>query len=329
MTTWVSSREHLWWWHPTSPWAAFNNVQPYIYWSCQAPTIQSPCQPLTNGPATGFEWCFSFGNGFLGTDVFGDDYYVTAYFVGPAATTTGPEIAEVANAEGESPIIAPNTWVEIKGVNLAPSGDSRTWQGSDFTGNQMPTALDGVSVTVNGKSAYVSYISPVQVNILTPPDAMSGPVQVVLARERRRCGYFHGTGAGCCRHRSSISVEGRMLWRPSRWDIGGSGESLSGRDDTCQAWRGYRDLCERIWADIDACSQRVFVAIRNFIDPASHYYRKHQGNGAVCGVNLGRPFSIQRCRSGAYARWGPDGHSDLRRGVHAGWYVDHSSILSN
>jgi uncharacterized protein (TIGR03437 family) len=44
----------------------------------------------------------------------------------------------------------------------------------------MPTALDGVSATVNGKAAYLYYISPSQVNILTPPDAMSGSVQVVL-----------------------------------------------------------------------------------------------------------------------------------------------------
>ena len=42
----------------------------------------------------------------------------------------------------------------------------------------MPTKLDGVSVTVNGKSAYVCYISPTQVNILTPPDAMQGTVAV-------------------------------------------------------------------------------------------------------------------------------------------------------
>jgi len=43
-----------------------------------------------------------------------------------------PTISQVANAEGESPTIAPNTWVEIKGVNLAPAGDTRTWQASDF-----------------------------------------------------------------------------------------------------------------------------------------------------------------------------------------------------
>ena len=91
-----------------------------------------------------------------------------------------PGIALVANAFGDSPLIAPNMWVEIKGSNLAPPGDTRIWQGSDFANSQLPPQLDGVSVMVNGKAAYVYYISPTQVNILTPPDAMSGPVQVQL-----------------------------------------------------------------------------------------------------------------------------------------------------
>ena len=93
-----------------------------------------------------------------------------------------PAISLVANAEGEAHLISPNTWVEIKGSNLAAPGDSRIWQGSDFTGGGliMPTQLDGVSATVNGKAAYIYYISPTQVNILTPPDAMSGSVPVKL-----------------------------------------------------------------------------------------------------------------------------------------------------
>lgn len=91
----------------------------------------------------------------------------------------------VANQEwsfspGESPAIAPNTWIETKGANLAPASDSRIWQGSDFTGNQMPQQLDRVSATVNGKSAYVYYISPAQINVLTPPDAIGGAVRVVV-----------------------------------------------------------------------------------------------------------------------------------------------------
>jgi uncharacterized protein (TIGR03437 family) len=42
----------------------------------------------------------------------------------------------------------------------------------------MPTGLDGVTVTLNGKSPYVYDIRPTQVNILTPPDAMPGQVVV-------------------------------------------------------------------------------------------------------------------------------------------------------
>ena len=69
-----------------------------------------------------------------------------------------PAISLVANAEGESPLIAPNTWIEIKGVNLTPHQDAlnlRIWTSADFVNNQMPAQLDGVSVTVNGKNAYV------------------------------------------------------------------------------------------------------------------------------------------------------------------------------
>jgi len=99
--------------------------------------------------------------------------------VNPAGAAA-PAIILVANAEGESPSIAPNTWVEIKGTNLAPAGDTRSWLVSDFVNNQLPSQLDGVSVTVNGKSAFVYYISPTQVNILTLPDAMQGSVPVKL-----------------------------------------------------------------------------------------------------------------------------------------------------
>ena len=97
-----------------------------------------------------------------------------------SASQRAPVIGLVANAAGESATIAPNTWVEIKGSNLAPAGRTRIWRDADFVNRQMPTQLDGVSVTVNGKSAYIYYISPTQVNILTPPDSMTGSIQVVV-----------------------------------------------------------------------------------------------------------------------------------------------------
>jgi hypothetical protein len=59
----------------------FRHIQPYLYWACEAATIQDLCQ--TTGPAPGFEFSFTFGNGFVDTDILANDLYVTAYFVGP------------------------------------------------------------------------------------------------------------------------------------------------------------------------------------------------------------------------------------------------------
>ncbi len=97
---------------------------------------------------------------------------------GPA--TSSPVVSWVANAFSGIPLIAPNTWVQIGGSNLARPGDSRIWADADFAGDRMPTQLDSVSATVNGKPAYVYFISETQVNILTPPDALPASVPVQL-----------------------------------------------------------------------------------------------------------------------------------------------------
>jgi uncharacterized protein (TIGR03437 family) len=137
----------------------------------------NPC-PATPSPSLGY---MSLQDLYAraSRDIFAMANQVTAL---PASTCSKtappPAITLVANAEGASPTIAPNTWVEIQGSNLAQPGDTRVWQGSDFVGNTMPTKLDTVSATVNGKPAFVYYISPLQVNILTPPDTLSGPAQV-------------------------------------------------------------------------------------------------------------------------------------------------------
>jgi uncharacterized protein (TIGR03437 family) len=84
-----------------------------------------------------------------------------------------------AGAFGGFSSIAPGSWVEIYGSNL--SATTRGWSGADFNGSAAPTVLDGVSVTVGGRAAYVSYISPGQVNALVPSDAAIGPMQVIVS----------------------------------------------------------------------------------------------------------------------------------------------------
>jgi hypothetical protein len=65
-----------------------------------------------------------------------------------AQAQSTPAITLVANAEGGNTTIAPNTWVEIKGSNLAPAGITSPdcapgycWQTSDFVNNQLPKPL--------------------------------------------------------------------------------------------------------------------------------------------------------------------------------------------
>jgi hypothetical protein len=59
----------------------FHNLQPYLYWACEGQAPEAKCHP--GGPAPNFEWSFSFGNGFQGTNLLADELYVTAYFPGP------------------------------------------------------------------------------------------------------------------------------------------------------------------------------------------------------------------------------------------------------
>jgi uncharacterized protein (TIGR03437 family) len=67
-------------------------------------------------------------------------------------------------------------YVEIYGSNFARS--SRIWTGTDFTGPNAPTKLNGVSVTVNGRPAFVYYASPGQININVPDDPVTGSVGI-------------------------------------------------------------------------------------------------------------------------------------------------------
>jgi uncharacterized protein (TIGR03437 family) len=82
-----------------------------------------------------------------------------------------PNVKAIVNAADATGTLlgAPNTWMTLYGTNLAPPEHARSWQTSDFINNQMPTNLDGVSVSFGGASGYISYISPTQINVLTPP----------------------------------------------------------------------------------------------------------------------------------------------------------------
>jgi uncharacterized protein (TIGR03437 family) len=73
--------------------------------------------------------------------------------------------------------VSSTTWTALYGENF--SSALRTWDGA-IQGIQLPTVLDGVSVSINGRAATMYFISPGQINVVAPLDDTSGNVQVTV-----------------------------------------------------------------------------------------------------------------------------------------------------
>lgn len=102
-------------------------------------------------------------------------------FIGtPAPGPAEPRIRSVLTpaAFGGSPSIARGTWIEVYGQKLAPG--TREWRTSDFSSGIAPTSLDSVSVLIGGVPAFISYISPGQVNALVPSNVAVGTALVTI-----------------------------------------------------------------------------------------------------------------------------------------------------
>ena len=101
-------------------------------------------------------------------------------FVAKLAPPGAPAISSVLNAASFQPGIEAGSWVMIKGSNLANTNPGRTWTSSEVANGNLPTSLDGASVTIDGKPAFVYYISPTQINAQAPFDSAVGTVNVVV-----------------------------------------------------------------------------------------------------------------------------------------------------
>lgn len=127
-----------------------------------------------NGAATAAQLNSPYG---LGADASGALFFsdLWNYRVrSVSGTIVAPAITGISNAAGAQPNIAPGAFASIYGTDLAPA--TVDW-GKSIVNGQLPTTIDGVSVAVGGKPAYIQYLSPTQINILTP-DVSAGAVQV-------------------------------------------------------------------------------------------------------------------------------------------------------
>ncbi|MCU1260688.1 MAG: intradiol ring-cleavage dioxygenase, partial [Bryobacterales bacterium] len=88
----------------------------------------------------------------------------TAAVSKPVITSGG-----VVNAAGFQVGVAPGAWTTIFGQNLASANHALT--SADLVSGNLPTTLAGVSVQIDGNSAFVDYVSPTQLNVQAPSSA--------------------------------------------------------------------------------------------------------------------------------------------------------------
>ena len=155
-----------------------------------------------------------------------------AFNVGPALPIS---ITNVENAASYVAGIESGSWVSIIGTSLAP--DTRIWQASDFVGlgNGLPMSLDGVSVTIDGKSAAVYYISPTQLNVQAPTDSAVGTVSVAVKNANATASgsatlqtyspaffplYAAGNPAGAPVYAAAVHLDGTIAVPPGFYGAG-------------------------------------------------------------------------------------------------------------
>ena len=156
-------------------------------------TTEGTRNGTTGGATFDFDWTppataagtvtfYVAGNAANGNAASTGDHIYTAnvQLTAAAVTPSGPKPTisskGVVNAASFDTTVGPNSWITIFGTNFATA--TRTWRGDEIPNGKLPISLDGISVTVNNKPAYVAFISPGQVNVLAADDASSGPVQV-------------------------------------------------------------------------------------------------------------------------------------------------------
>jgi uncharacterized protein (TIGR03437 family) len=88
--------------------------------------------------------------------------------------------ARASEGWGTNTNFASGSWVEIQGTNLTQIPFLVWSVPDDFHGNVAPTSLGGVSVFINGKNAFVYYISPTQIGVEAPDDPQTGNVAVTV-----------------------------------------------------------------------------------------------------------------------------------------------------
>jgi uncharacterized protein (TIGR03437 family) len=174
-------------------------------WASGLPSMPWPVVAPGSAVAGGNLYCF--GGSSAGSPAEAGYNYVQIYQPSPSV----PAISNLASAGGFGgfPSIAPGTWIEIFGSNLA--ADTRQWAASDFNGINAPTSLDGTKVSIGGQPAFIDYISSGQVNALVPSNVPTGLQQIIVTTAQGASPAYNVT----------VNAAEPGLLAPSSFNIGG------------------------------------------------------------------------------------------------------------
>ena len=106
--------------------------------------------------------------------------------------------------------IAPGTWIEIYGTNLANT--TTNWSSAFANGNiNAPATVGGTTVTIGNLNAYIDYVSPTQVNAQVPFAVNPGTQQIVVS-----------TAAGqSANYAINVTSTQAGLFAPANFAVGG------------------------------------------------------------------------------------------------------------
>jgi uncharacterized protein (TIGR03437 family) len=143
--------------------------------------------------------------------------------------TVLPAVSSIQDAESARSAIVSGQWTAIYGQGLANS--TRQWNNSDFPagvapGSPLPTALDGVSVTIGGKAAAVYYVSPGQIDVQAPSNLPLGNASVAVINNGLVTAQFLTTvvqsspsffsyGAGASLYTAAVHLSGKLVGDPT------------------------------------------------------------------------------------------------------------------
>lgn len=148
------------------------------------------------------------------------------------AAAAAPSIASggVSNTVSGAAGVAPGSWISIYGSNF--STETRSVATADLVNNTLPVALAGVSVQINGKAAFVQYVSPTQINVLAPSDTAGGSVTVSVTNAAGTSNSAAATMSAALPGLSVLNNYVRAVRYPDGSIVNGTGAAESGYTTT-------------------------------------------------------------------------------------------------